>query len=148
MQELINDLTELKLLAQGFVKKYSSGAIVGLSGELGSGKTTFVRNVIEVLAEKSGVKIERVMSPSFVLHQSYPDLSPPVEHFDLYRMEKVNREMLVELEYYEIVERVKNLHGFLFIEWPEQCLDKSTLKLNLNIEIEFSGTGRQFKFTP
>ena len=145
MQELIRDLHELKLLAHGFVEKHPRGAIVGLSGELGSGKTTFVRNVINVLAGKTGIKVERVMSPSFVLHQSYPDLSPPVEHFDLYRMEKVTRDMLVELEYYEIVERVRNHQGFLFVEWPEQCLDKSTLKLNLNIEIEFIGSGRQFK---
>jgi tRNA A37 threonylcarbamoyladenosine biosynthesis protein TsaE len=63
-------------------------------------------------------------------------LKPPVHHIDLYRMTQVTESMLVELEYYEIVEKVQTQSGFLFVEWPELCVDPKILKLTAEIKIE------------
>jgi tRNA threonylcarbamoyl adenosine modification protein YjeE len=135
---------KLSEFSQALIGRFPDGGIIGLNGELGSGKTTLVREVIKTIAAKQNIKIERVMSPSFVLHQSYEMLKPPVHHFDLYRMAQVTETMLVELEYYEIVEKVRTHSGFLFVEWPELCVDKGILKLTAEINIEINGLSRRY----
>ena len=137
-------LDSVTLFADEFIKKNPQGAVLGLSGELGSGKTTFVRSVIRALANKNKVKIDRVVSPSFTLHQSYEMLTPPVHHFDLYRMSQVNEAMLVELEYFDIIEKVKKAKGYLFVEWPEQCVSTQVLQLDQEIKIEIQGSSRKY----
>lgn len=134
----------LSEFAQALISRFPKGGIIGLTGDLGSGKTTLVREVIKNIAAKQNLKIERVMSPSFVLHQSYEMLKPPVHHFDLYRMTQVTESMLVELEYYDIVEKVRTHSGFLFVEWPELCVDKAILKLTAELNIEIEGQHRRY----
>jgi tRNA threonylcarbamoyladenosine biosynthesis protein TsaE len=58
------------------------GDVVALSGELGAGKTTFVRALVAALHGSDAA----VSSPTFVFRQRYPG-EPPVEHLDLYRIE-------------------------------------------------------------
>jgi len=124
----ITHLNDLKAFAKEFLNSNKEGAIVGLSGELGTGKTTFVRYCIESIRYSSPKKI-RVVSPSFVLHQSYDYLNPPVEHFDLYRLESINEETLIEVGYFETLQKTKEHKGFLFIEWPEKA-KQSLLRLD------------------
>lgn len=127
---------------------FPSGGIFGLSGELGSGKTTFVRAVIKAIASKNNVKFERVVSPSFVLHQSYERLKPPIHHYDLYRLDKVTEAMLIELQYYDIADQVKQQGGFLFVEWPELCVKDDCLGLDCRIAIEINHTQRLYRIIP
>ncbi len=138
-------LDALDSFAEEVLTFFSKGGIIGLTGDLGSGKTTLVRAIIKVLSQKKNIKIDRVISPSFVLHQSYEMLIPPVHHFDLYRMDSVTEMMLVDLEYYEIVEQVRKNQGFLFVEWPELCVDKKILKLTAEIKIEIEENCRRYK---
>ena len=58
-----------------------AGDVVGLEGDLGTGKTELVRGIAEALGVSSGVH-----SPTFVLHHRYQG-RVPIEHFDLYRLE-------------------------------------------------------------
>ena len=143
MQEIVvQTLEELGNFAKQFVEKHPQGAVVALSGELGAGKTTFVRFVVEVIAIKQRSPVPRVTSPSFVLHQAYPALCPPVEHFDLYRLESVGREALIEMGYFEALDRNRKSSGFLFVEWPEKVLHITLLQASIQLTLAIHSKGR------
>lgn len=94
-------------------KKGPEGAlVVGLSGNLGAGKTAFTK----LVAKHLGIK-ERVFSPTYVLIKKYPVKLKNHKHFfhiDAYRLEKEKE--LAHLGWQEIVNNKENL---IFIEWPE-----------------------------
>ena len=76
-------LEDTKALAYKFANLVKDeGCFVNLFGEIGAGKTAFVKLVAEAL----GIK-EKVTSPSFVILNEYHSASIPVYHFDLYRLE-------------------------------------------------------------
>ncbi len=95
--------------ACNFAKNLKAGDTVLLEGELGSGKTTFVRG----LAQGLKAKPEDVNSPTFVLMNIYKGRFP-IYHFDLYRLEKP--EELVSLNLDEYLEG----DGVTVIEWPRR----------------------------
>jgi len=103
-------LDDTKILAEkfaGLVKE--RGCFVNLFGEIGAGKTAFVRLVAEAL----GIR-EKVTSPSFVILNEYHSASIPVYHFDLYRLENVGISTITE-ELREYSEGKK----ITFVEWAE-----------------------------
>lgn len=88
--------------------------VVGLSGDLGSGKTTFAQEVARTL----GIS-EIITSPTFVIEKIYKlpvgQIFEHLIHIDAYRLEKENE--LERLGWREITENSKNL---VLIEWPEK----------------------------
>lgn len=103
-------LLDTKFLAAKFAKLIKdNGCFVNLFGEIGAGKTAFVRLVAEAL----GVK-EKVTSPSFVILNEYHSTSIPVYHFDLYRLENTGIATITE-ELREYSEGKK----ITFVEWAE-----------------------------
>lgn len=96
--------------------KIRAGFCIGLSGDLGAGKTTLVKGI----AERMGVE-GIVSSPTFVISKRYkitdPDL-PILQHIDLYRLKGAGKN---DIE--EIVDMVNNHDCFTFIEWPELLED-------------------------
>src|SRR5271168_798431 len=119
MKILSKSLKETNGIAKDFVKEIlkdttKKGAkIIGLSGNLGAGKTAFVKAVAEAL----GVS-ETVQSPTFVIEKIYKIQDPHFEHLihiDAYRLE--NAEELLKLGFKEISENPTNI---IFIEWPEK----------------------------
>ena len=122
-----SSIPETNNLAKDFlntIKKGKAATVVGLQGNLGSGKTIFVKAVAEYLGLK-----QTVSSPTFVIEKIY-QLSPTsgVEeegqnykyliHIDAYRLEK--GEELLTLGWKEISKDPNNL---IFIEWPENVKD-------------------------
>jgi tRNA threonylcarbamoyladenosine biosynthesis protein TsaE len=98
------------------------GDVVLVSGELGSGKTTFVRGA----ARRLGVE-EPVTSPTFTIGQLYAG-SPDVAHLDLYRLESLAGEDPALLDDYLTPDRVA------FLEWPaaaEPRLDSVRARVRL-----------------
>lgn len=107
---------ETQALAQEWIKSLDtssdSALVVGLYGNLGSGKTTFTQAV----AKEMGVK-DIVNSPTFVIEKIYEtDHSHFIRliHIDAYRLEKGR-----ELQDLNFEELINNPHNLILIEWPE-----------------------------
>ena len=77
-------LDDTAKLAEDFAKLIQNGAFICLYGEIGSGKTAFVKK----LAAALGIT-EKVTSPSFVILNEYYSAKLPLYHFDLYRLENI-----------------------------------------------------------
>ena len=94
-------------------KKSAKATVVGLSGELGAGKTTLVK----AIAKNLGIK-NKLSSPTFVIMKRYPlpkgGRYENFFHLDAYRLE--NKKELETLGFREVVRDPANL---VFIEWPE-----------------------------
>jgi tRNA threonylcarbamoyladenosine biosynthesis protein TsaE len=97
---------ETEAAAAGLAARLQPGDLVAVSGELGSGKTTFVRGAARAL----GVS-EPVSSPTFTIGHRY-EAPIPVSHLDLYRLAGIDSEEWGDLEpYFE--------EAIVFVEWPE-----------------------------
>ncbi|MCB0405594.1 MAG: tRNA (adenosine(37)-N6)-threonylcarbamoyltransferase complex ATPase subunit type 1 TsaE [Bdellovibrionales bacterium] len=134
-----HNLEEMRVYAQAFVKEREGGAF-GLCGDLGAGKTSFVRECVETLAQVAARPVPRVMSPSFVIHQQY-DLTKTVDHYDLYRIENASEKDLLEIGYYEALSRSET-GNFLFVEWPEKAQSIELLHLDAILTISLEGNCR------
>jgi tRNA threonylcarbamoyladenosine biosynthesis protein TsaE len=118
MKIVSKNLQETEEIARDFLEKlslasYEQATIVGLYGDLGSGKTTFTQFV----AKSLGIK-ENITSPTFVIQKKYDikhNFFKKFIHIDAYRFES-SKEILV-LDWEGIS---KNPHNFIFIEWPER----------------------------
>jgi tRNA threonylcarbamoyladenosine biosynthesis protein TsaE len=98
---------ETEALAAELASSLATGDVVTVSGELGSGKTTFVRGACRAL----GVR-ERVTSPTYTIGHRYHGEHGEVSHLDLYRFEGVSAAEWGDLEpYFD--------NAIAFVEWPE-----------------------------
>ncbi len=98
--------SETVALAQTVAARVQSGDVLLLSGNLGAGKTAFVRG----LALGLGVPGDEVTSPTFTLIHEYRGGRLPLFHADLYRLEPSAAEEL----------GLEQLDGVLAVEWPER----------------------------
>ncbi len=106
---------QTKALAAEFASSLRGGEVVELRGDLGSGKTTFVRGVVEALGSAA-----RVKSPTFTVMNEYPidsKVIKTVAHLDLYRFEDPGQLEALALDDYRRPDTV------LFVEWPEKAAD-------------------------
>ena len=81
MKVVCKSIDDTRKLAEKFASLIKDGCFINLYGEIGAGKTAFVKLVAEAL----GVK-EKVTSPSFVILNEYHTGSIPIYHFDLYEL--------------------------------------------------------------
>lgn len=102
---------ETYTIAQEFTEKLQPGDIVFLKGDLGSGKTTFVKGIAQAL----GV-VERVISPTFTVVRRHKTADPAIRmlyHLDLYRLEGSKHDTI------GISDMKEDKGAVMFIEWPE-----------------------------
>ena len=120
-------LEDTKKLAQDFASLVENGCFINLYGEIGAGKTAFVKLVADAL----GVQ-EKVTSPSFVILNEYHSAKLPIYHFDLYRLENEGvKTILDELREYSEGKQVT------FVEWAEFSQDEipfNHIKINVTYE--------------
>jgi tRNA threonylcarbamoyladenosine biosynthesis protein TsaE len=106
-------VVDLRQIAQNLLVLLRPGMVIGLSGSLGAGKTTFVK----VLAELLGIT-EDVISPTYVYHQSYTlpakiNGITRLHHFDLYRVHSDQDFKTLDLS-------IDDPEGLVVIEWVDQ----------------------------
>ena len=123
-EKVCKTLNNTKELATRFANLITDGCFINLYGEIGAGKTAFVKLVADAL----GVK-EKVTSPSFVILNEYHSGKLPVYHFDLYRLENEGvKTILDELREYSEGKQVT------FVEWAEFSQDEIPFKhLKINV---------------
>jgi tRNA threonylcarbamoyladenosine biosynthesis protein TsaE len=110
MDKVTGSPEETAALAAGLAARLEAGDVVTVSGDLGAGKTTFVRGAARAL----GVT-EPVASPTFTLGHRYA-AEPAVAHLDLYRVTGLSAEEWGDLEpYFD--------DAVVFVEWPEHAGD-------------------------
>ncbi len=135
------DLAATEAFARRLAPHLAAGDVVALEGALGAGKTALARFVIAALAERGGAPVPKeVPSPTFTLVQVYETGGAPVWHFDLYRLERP--EDAVELDIEEAFASAVSL-----IEWPDKL--GSNLPLE-HLEVALSRTpdgGRHARIT-
>ena len=145
MQKSINqilDLGELEKLATDLCKNISVGNIYLIQGELGAGKTTFVRLLINNLHVLNNLpKPSSIASPTFPILITYELNSSQIYHYDFYRLK--NLKELEELDFFE------NLNNSItFIEWPEILISLPLNKKHYLINLDMiSETKRKINIT-
>lgn len=111
--ELVN-IKNLKEFAKNIYDNLGGKNILLLRGNLGSGKTTFIRNFCEILDIEN-----QVSSPSFLILNTYIDNNKKeYHHFDFYRVEDE-----LELDYIGFHDIIENSTDLIFIEWPDKFLN-------------------------
>ena len=133
MRKLSNqilDLREIEKLATNLCKDISVGDICLFQGELGAGKTTFVRLLINNLYLLNNLpKPTSIASPTFPILNTYDLNSLQIYHYDLYRIQN-----LKELEELDFFENLNN--NITFIEWPEMLISLPLNKKHYLINLE------------
>ena len=115
MEYISKSLSETEKLAKKLLTENPEVKLVGLIGDLGSGKTAFIRGIAKVL----GVK-RNITSPTFVIEKIYPiDRGKNLTHIDAYRLSSYSD--LAAIGYEELETDSSNL---IFIEWPERVFSQ------------------------
>ena len=120
-------------ISQKISNYLSKGDIVFLYGEIGVGKTTFIKHLINSLQFKSNQKITEVPSPTFNIVYEYKIDELIIQHYDLYRVKSH-----MELKNIGIFENQKD--SLTLVEWPEIIKEKpkNIIELNFNYEENLS----------
>ena len=87
---IVKSLDHLNKISETISHKLENGDYIFLIGEIGVGKTTFTRYLINNLQNQKGLKETEVLSPTFNLLYEYEVKDLKIMHYDLYRIEKVN----------------------------------------------------------
>ena len=117
-----------KELAQKFTEYLKGGEFVLLYGEMGVGKTTFVKYFINEFQKKNELSQTEITSPTFNLLNEYQIRDTKIKHYDLFRIN--SKKEVNDLEVFETGDKVITL-----IEWPELIDDKGKIKF---IKLTFS----------
>ena len=129
----ISSLQQTSELASAFAKVIKPPMIILLNGDLGSGKTTFVKEVVKSLGSD-----DLVTSPTFTLLNTY-NANFPVYHFDMYRLASAEDALNVGFEEYF---DKKSLDGVCFVEWSEN-VEGLIGEVDYTIDITKNGENRR-----
>ena len=131
---------QLEEFAQKIGAKIKKGDTFFLFGEMGVGKTSFVKYLINNLQKKFKQKLTEVTSPTFNIMNEYDIESLTIKHYDLYRLKSVD-----ELEDLNIFD--ENDKAILLIEWPQIIRKEPNLVTKLYFEYENEYQNRSIKIS-
>ena len=145
---IINSLDQLKQVSLKIIKKITKQDCILLFGEIGVGKTTLTRAIINNLQIQNKQKETEVLSPTFNLVYEYEIKNLKIMHYDLYRL-KTEKEVQLLGIFDQDINSVK------IIEWPEIIENKENDRLEIYLShknnknfrnIEFKGFGKWKNF--
>ncbi|MCX6812560.1 MAG: tRNA (adenosine(37)-N6)-threonylcarbamoyltransferase complex ATPase subunit type 1 TsaE [Candidatus Berkelbacteria bacterium] len=114
MEYTTKSQAETEKLAKKLLRENPDIKLFGLVGDLGSGKTAFVKEA----AKFFGIK-KNITSPTFVIMKIYPAGDKKFVHIDAYRLSSEK-----DIEAIGFAELVDNRQNIIFIEWPERVFTK------------------------
>jgi len=123
---IIKSLDHLQLITKKIANKISEKDCIFLIGEIGVGKTTFTRSLINYFQKREGVEQTQVLSPTFNLLYEYDIKKIKIMHYDLYRIK--NAKELNQLGIFD-----ENLNSIKIIEWPQLIETNVTDRLEIHL---------------
>ena len=137
----LNTLEDTFNLSKKIGKLLSHGDVIFLYGEIGVGKTTFVRGLINNLEVEKGVDKSQILSPTFNIVFDYEIKKLKIMHYDLYRIKKcadINelgifteiKEHIILIEWPELIEKKPEDRVEMFFSYTEENLEKRNIKIN------------------
>ena len=118
-----------KELAKNFSNYLTGGESLFLYGEMGVGKTTFVKYLINQIQIEKNLKITEVTSPTFNLLNEYDADNLVIKHYDLFRLK--DKSEIENLDLYN-----QNENNITLIEWPE-LIDKGNFKKTIDLMFRY-----------
>ena len=126
---IIKSLEHLKLISEKISDNISEKDCIFLIGEIGVGKTTFTRSIINYFQQKLGIRQTVVLSPTFNLLYEYNLKKLKIMHYDLYRIK--NSKELDQLGIFN-----ENVDTIKIIDWPQ--LISTNVKDRLDLHLSYS----------
>ena len=123
----ISSINDLKKISNKIKKKLAPGDVIFLYGEIGVGKTTFARLLINNYEKEKNLKVSEVLSPTFNIVFEYDIKKLTIKHYDLYRLR--NDSDIKNIGLFEDLEQTITL-----IEWPELIKKKPSNRIDLFFE--------------
>ena len=117
-------------LAKNFLNYLKGGEIIFLFGEMGVGKTTFVKYLINQFQKKEKIELTEITSPTFNLLNEYQINNLAIKHYDLFRLK--NKSEILNLDIFE-----NYTNSITLIEWPQLIDNVQSIKtIDLNFIYE------------
>ena len=126
---IIKSLDHLQLISKKIADKTSEKDCIFLIGEIGVGKTTFTRSLINYFQKREGVEQTQVLSPTFNLLYEYDIRKIKIMHYDLYRIK--NAKELNQLGIFN-----ESVNSIKIIEWPQ--LIETNISNVLELHLSYS----------
>ena len=123
----ISSIHDLEKISNKIKKKLALGDVIFLYGEIGVGKTTFARLLINNYEKEKNLKVSEVLSPTFNIVFEYDIKKLTIKHYDLYRLK--NDSDIKNIGLFEDLEQTITL-----IEWPELIKEKPSNRIDLFFE--------------
>ena len=123
----ISSILDLQKITNRIKKILLPGDVIFLYGQIGVGKTTFARLLINSFENEKKLKKSEVLSPTFNIVFEYEIKELTIKHFDLYRLK--NNNDIKNIGLFENLEE-----SITLIEWPELIKDKPQNRLDLFFE--------------
>tara|TARA_B100000609_G_C16824945_1_gene237768 strand:- start:27 stop:476 length:450 start_codon:yes stop_codon:yes gene_type:complete len=136
---IVKSLDHLNSISIKVADQLSDNDCIYLTGEIGVGKTTFTRYLINYLQEKEGSKITEVLSPTFNLLYEYDLKNFKIMHYDLYRVKEEK-----ELEQLGIF--TNDQASIKIIEWPSFVKKPLFDKLEIHMDYAKNENEREIRF--
>ena len=135
---IIKSLEQLNSISEKVANHLKEKDCIFLTGEIGVGKTTFTRYLINYLQRKEGTKATEVLSPTFNLLYEYKLKKYKIMHYDLYRLK--NEKELNNLGIFQ-----ENKNEVKIIEWPSLIKIPISDKLEIHLEYAEHDNERKLK---